>query len=294
MLKAIIFYINILILLISFYSCQKKTNLEATNVVKEWINREIKFDNDYIFTRLGKDSLYNLRFQSEYKILVYTDSIGCVGCNLRLPQWMEWMKQIDSISNGKVSFLFFIHPKDETDLQLLLQRQNFNIPVCIDKDNSLNKLNHFPTNAMLQTFLLDEHNKVLAIGNPMHSLKIKDLYMNIIFDKKKNSERGERKQTKIMMDKESIDMGTFDWHEEQVVYFVLLNMGKECLVIDDVTTSCGCTTVEYPKEPIRPGQKRSLKVKYKSDRPEHFNKTITIYCNTTNSPLRLEISGNAK
>lgn len=92
----------------SFHSCQKKANVEITNVVEEWINREIKFDDGYIFTRLGKDSVYNSIPTNKYKILVYTDSVGCVGCTLRLSQWMEWITQIDSISENKVSFLFFI------------------------------------------------------------------------------------------------------------------------------------------------------------------------------------------
>ncbi len=39
-------------------------------------------------------------------------------------------------------------------------------------------------------------NKVLAIGNPMHNSKIKELYMNIIFDKQKISEAEDKKQTK--------------------------------------------------------------------------------------------------
>ncbi|MCS3168053.1 DUF1573 domain-containing protein [Bacteroides fragilis] len=35
-------------------------------------------------------------------------------------------------------------------------------------------------------------------------------------------------------------------------------------------------------------------VTYKADHPEHFNKTITVYCNSSVSPLRLKIMGNAK
>ena len=124
-----ILYINILAVLVSFHSCQNKVNVEIANVVKEWTNKEIKFDSGYVFTRLGEDSIYKSIPTSKYKILAYTDSIGCVGCNLRLRQWKEWMQQIDSISGNKVSFLFFVHPKDEMDLLLLLQRQNFNVPV---------------------------------------------------------------------------------------------------------------------------------------------------------------------
>ena len=42
MLKVIL-YMILFAILMSFHSCQKKANVEITNVVEEWINREIKF-----------------------------------------------------------------------------------------------------------------------------------------------------------------------------------------------------------------------------------------------------------
>lgn len=59
MLKVIL-YMNLFAVLMGLHSCQKKTNVEITNMVEEWINREIKFDDGYIFTRLGKELLNHL------------------------------------------------------------------------------------------------------------------------------------------------------------------------------------------------------------------------------------------
>ena len=42
------------------------------------------------------------------------------------------------------------------------------------------------------------------------------------------------------------------------------------LVIDDAVTSCGCTSVEYSKEPVSPGKSLDIIVTYKADHPEHF------------------------
>jgi hypothetical protein len=66
------------------------------------------------------------------------------------------------------------------------------------------------------------------------------------------------------------------------------------LVIYDVITSCGCTKVDYSKEGIRPGDKAELTVIYEAEKAEHFSKTVTIYCNADNSPLRLKVTGNAE
>ena len=71
-------------------------------------------------------------------------------------------------------------------------------------------------------------------------------------------------------------------------------VGYKALVILDVASSCGCTTVAYSMEPALPGKDIALEVVYKAEHPEHFDKTITVYCYTENSPLVLKISGDAK
>lgn len=38
----------------------------------------------------------------------------------------------------------------------------------------------------------------------------------------------------------------------------------------------------------------SLAVFYEAEKVEHFSKTVTIYCNADNSPLRLKITGDAE
>lgn len=165
--------------------------------------------------------------------------------------------------------------------------------MCFDEEDAFNKLNKLPTDMMFQTFLLDKDNKVVAIGNPIHNPKVKELYLKIILGDKA------RKQvhvslTDIRLSETSVDMGTFDWREEQKAVFTLTNTGESPLAIIDVATSCGCVSASCSKEPVRPEKEISLSVTYKADHPEHFNKTITVYCNAKGSPFQLKISGNAQ
>ena len=88
-------------------------------------------------------------------------------------------------------------------------------------------------------------------------------------------------------------MGKFRLKNHKSV-FLHYKTGKALLVIDDVNTSCGCTSVQYSKEPVKPGESLRITVIYKADHPEHFRKTITIYCNVPTSPLQLKITGNAE
>ncbi len=48
------------------------------------------------------------------------------------------------------------------------------------------------------------------------------------------------------------------------------------LSILKVTPSCGCMVVDYPKEPIKPGQTGVIKVKYDTQRTGVFSKTIYV------------------
>ena len=147
---------------------------------------------------------------------------------------------------------------------------------------------------MFQTFLLDKDNKVLAIGNPIHNPKVKELYLKIIRKEKVIQENVNKViRTMVDIDKTSVSLGNFYWQKEQSVCFTLTNMGKTPLVIQDVNTFCSCTSVDYSQEPILPKKKVILTVTYKAEQPEHFSKTITVYCNVESSPIKLTISGNA-
>ena len=91
-----------------------------------------------------------------------------------------------------------------------------------------------------------------------------------------------------------MDFGSFPQLEKQENSFVLVNTGNSLLVIQDIVTSCGCTKVEYSKEPVLPGDTLDVKVFYEAEDAGYFNKVVTVYCNTENSPLRLTVKGTAK
>ena len=146
-----------------------------------------------------------------------------------------------------------------------------------------------------QTFLLDNDNRVVAMGNPIHNLKVRELYLKIIQGREvKSDDEDNVVQTIVDVDKVSTSMGNFDWQKEQKVTFIMKNIGDKPLAIEGVDTSCGCISVEYPKEPVRSGMSLNLYVIYKANHPEHFSKTVTVYCNAESSPIKLAISGNAE
>lgn len=135
----------------------------------------------------------------------------------------------------------------------------------------------------------------MAIGNPVHNLKVRELYLKIIQGREvKSDDEDNVVQTIVDVDKVSTSMGNFDWQKEQKVTFIMKNVGDKLLAIEGVDTSCGCISVEYSKEPVRPGMDLNLSIIYKAEHPEHFSKTVRIHCNSESSPIILTVSGNAQ
>lgn len=281
-----------LILLSSCSNLEKKR--QVASIIEQWIGKEILYPEETVFTVQDGDTLDNVLLKEySYTIVNYVDSTGCTSCKLQLPRWNTFIQEIDSISKKKINLCFIFHPQDIQEVINVLKVNSFKYPIWIDKDDSFNKLNHLSSNMSFQTFLLDKNNKVVSIGNPIYNLKVKKLYMDIIQGKTDLKEDA-IVQTKIKVQEQSISLGRFDWKEEQKVKFTIQNIGEYPLIISDVTTSCGCTSVDYSKEPVRPGESITLQVTYKADYPEHFDKTITVYCNANPSLIHLKIIGDAE
>lgn len=94
---------------------------------------------------------------------------------------------------------------------------------------------------------------------------------------------------------ETYDFGTIPEGPKVEYSFAFKNTGKEPLEIKDVKGSCGCTTPEWPKEAVAPGQTSYIKAIYNtSGRPGPFNKSITITSNAYTPTKRLFIKGTVE
>ena len=76
--------IFIIMLFLLLFSCQRSNKKkEIEEIVKSWQEKEIIFPEGLIFTKYGKDTIeYNIP-ASEYKIILYVDSVGCTECKRR-------------------------------------------------------------------------------------------------------------------------------------------------------------------------------------------------------------------
>jgi hypothetical protein len=103
-------------------------------------------------------------------------------------------------------------------------------------------------------------------------------------------------QAKIQFSDVKHDFGNIKEANGSVSHvFTFKNTGNAPLVIQNVNTSCGCTSPEYTKEPILPGKSGIVKATFDpSGRPNYFDKNLTVISNAKNSPVTLNIMGNVE
>ena len=277
----------ILLLTIFLSACQDKQKEIITLLVKEWQGKQILFPENMVFTRFASDTTNFVIPTSDYKVLVFVDSIGCTSCKLQLSRWKEFIRYTDSISQKNIPFLFFFQFDDQWEIHSLLIRENFDKPICLDRSDSLNQLNHFPKDIRFQVFLLDKNNKVVVIGNPVHNPNVKELYLEEISRKQPVAPI----QTTVKVEKESLLLETIPSGKSKDTLFKLVNTGDQPLVIIDVTTTCGCAQTLFDKHPVQPGESLHIKVGVTPENKGLFDETITVKCNT-NQLIKLNIRGN--
>ena len=75
--------------------------------------------------------------------------------------------------------------------------------------------------------------------------------------------------------------------------FTVENTGNAPLIVTDARASCGCTVPEYPKDPILPGQKGKIKIKFDSQgKLGSFRKQVSLFTNCQPSQRIITITGN--
>lgn len=90
---------------------------------------------------------------------------------------------------------------------------------------------------------------------------------------------------------EVIDYGKIALNADGLRTFKFKNVGKSPLVIIDIKSSCGCTVPKKPAEPIMPGDSGEIEVKYATNRPGGFSKSITVSSNANEPVKTLQIKG---
>ncbi len=165
----------ILVLMISFSSCQNGKSVEEELVTLK--SKAVQLPQNSIITYAGQDTLISNYFDSSYKMVIYTDSASCSSCALnKLYLWSDlitWTQQ----QGYDLTYYFIFNPPQGESIRTSLRTSLLKYPMLLDINHEFEQLNpHLPQNKSLHTFLLDENNQVVLVGNPLHHPKIEQLF----------------------------------------------------------------------------------------------------------------------
>jgi hypothetical protein len=99
----------------------------------------------------------------------------------------------------------------------------------------------------------------------------------------------------ISLENAVYEFGTVKEGEKVEHTYSFTNTGKSPLILSNVSASCGCTTPEYSRHPINPGEKGSVTVVFDSQNQVGMQqKIITILSNAEPSRTILQLKGEVK
>ena len=141
------------------------------------MSNPISLPNNAVISVNGKDSLVTDYFESDYKMVVYADSVGCTSCGIsKMHIWEPLMTYAETFK-GELKFHFIFSTSKSNNIRNALKNNSFCYPVLIDEKKEFEKINpHLPKNKSMHSFLLDKNNNVIMVGNPIQNKEIEKLF----------------------------------------------------------------------------------------------------------------------
>lgn len=272
-----------------FVSCKNnsKNSIERNEI--ELIGKKITYPLKLEYLSMKMDTITK-SILSPYRILLYTDSVGCLGRKLNLLAWKRYLSKIDSIMPGRVDFVLFAQLNNKEELKYELKNCKFEYPVIMDLKNEFCLLNKLSNEMGMQCFLLDSINQIISVGNPTLNPQIGELYKRIIL----SSQKVKHKNTIVSVMQQNLEIDNLVANKGNICEFTLKNVGHELLHIAEIETTCDCTQALWSRKPVLPGEDINIKVEIFPDSPGYLCQSLFIYCNVESKVIELTINGIVK
>ena len=99
-------------------------------------------------------------------------------------------------------------------------------------------------------------------------------------------------QNPVQFAKTKHDFGKLKQNIPATYVFKFKNTSAKPLVIESAIAGCGCTTPEYPKQPIAKGKDGTIKVTYNAANAGVFTKDVTVKFANVEQPVILKVIGD--
>lgn len=87
------------------------------------------------------------------------------------------------------------------------------------------------------------------------------------------------------------DFGDIEHRQPAEFHFTFKNTSEDSILIDNVRTTCGCTTPDWTWDPIAPDSTSSIRVIYDAKKKGYFKKRVKVYFNNQRKATILKVKG---
>ena len=101
--------------------------------------------------------------------------------------------------------------------------------------------------------------------------------------------------TNVAISEDTFDFGVIKKGDVKSHTYEITNTGTNPLIISEVKPGCGCTVPEFTKEPILPGKKGEITLKFSSENFDGVvHKTADVYANVAKAPITINFTADIK
>ena len=165
-----------------FTGCTEQKKQIEDNINK-MLNHKVIVPYYKILMYKGPHTLYDYSMAEPLNLVVYVDSTECSSCYLG--NILKWESMLDTLRINydfvRTTILFAPSKIKKDSFFEKLKNTKFKYPLYIDTCNIFSKTNEdIPMDKMYHTFLMDEDNNVILVGDPLKNKKIKRMFFDNI------------------------------------------------------------------------------------------------------------------
>jgi len=163
-------------ILVALFGCHNKIEEELSKLLKHKII--IPYDQ---MPDTYSTAILEINKNAKYRLVVFVDSTECSSCSLR--SLAEWETYIGEKAHKNLNLHIILQPKanEYNEIMDIVAESGVKIPVFVDSCYAFTRINPFiPHNTIMHTFLLNQNDSIVLVGNPLRNKKIEELVQKII------------------------------------------------------------------------------------------------------------------
>lgn len=152
-------------------SCQKEDRV--TKEIKEMYGRKITFVSGYESISYNDSLSVDSIIKKKIKIVSYIDDFPCTSCTFNMLE--DWISTIETLSKD-VIFLIILNARNKEELRANLKIHRIHLPVMYYKTDTFKIQNQLDVLARNRTFLLNQDDEIVLVGEPFQNKSMCELY----------------------------------------------------------------------------------------------------------------------